>query len=655
MSELTFGIRLTADGKQLVGEIKAAREEFDKLSASAPRAAQQSKSYWADQQAAANASTAAWLKGNAATDAAADKAWALANGYKEAGGQIVKAGTESAKSMTGLGLNTQFARREMMLLGKEALTGDFGRMPRTFGTLVTHSNLLQAAITPIGLAVSGVTLAVAAGGYAWYQWGKDAEEAVLKADQALEKAKKAADAAQRQTQEEHLQSLKYKIQSAELSARYDAGIAADTSKPNKIRFLAAETAGEGRRLAAGLRRQADELEAQIAKREEALAKKEGEQGDRTLRDSERAIAREKERYNDLTAAAGAHIAVMGAESAAGDKLTASQQKLVELRSNYKVGLTAQNEAAQRAYVASLAQAAAMEMEVVGKNAAIKAGKELADARDEANKAMQRSALEAQQIIFDIDPIAKASAEWEKLNALKEQGLLTDKQAGEAYAKSFEKIDKAGNASFKSLEDAVRGYGKEFTNTFVNSARNGKLEFRSLADSIISDLLRIQAQKNLTDPLVKAGTSFLDGFFKGSSASSASAGADLISQQALSASLGIPFANGGIMTSAGRMPLNAYSGGGIANSPQLAIFGEGRMPEAYVPLPDGRSIPVNLRGSGTSNAPPNLILNISNQSGQAVNAKQQGGPQFDGRDWVLGVVLEAADSNPSFRNAMGMGR
>jgi tape measure domain-containing protein len=54
-----------------------------------------------------------------------------------------------------------------------------------------------------------------------------------------------------------------------------------------------------------------------------------------------------------------------------------------------------------------------------------------------------------------------------------------------------------------------------------------------------------------------------------------------------------FANGGIMTSTGPLPLRRYAAGGVANSPQMAVFGE-RGPEAYVPLPDGRSIPVKMR-------------------------------------------------------------
>ncbi|NBS70814.1 hypothetical protein EBT31_18200, partial [bacterium] len=59
-----------------------------------------------------------------------------------------------------------------------------------------------------------------------------------------------------------------------------------------------------------------------------------------------------------------------------------------------------------------------------------------------------------------------------------------------------------------------------------------------------------------------------------------------------------FANGGIMTSAGPLPLRRYAAGGVANSPQMAVFGE-RGPEAYVPLlalhPDVHQvIPVAVR-------------------------------------------------------------
>lgn len=53
-------------------------------------------------------------------------------------------------------------------------------------------------------------------------------------------------------------------------------------------------------------------------------------------------------------------------------------------------------------------------------------------------------------------------------------------------------------------------------------------------------------------------------------------------------------NGNVMTEFGPLKLERYARGGIARRPQLSLFGEGSVPEAYVPLPDGRSIPVTIR-------------------------------------------------------------
>lgn len=71
-----------------------------------------------------------------------------------------------------------------------------------------------------------------------------------------------------------------------------------------------------------------------------------------------------------------------------------------------------------------------------------------------------------------------------------------------------------------------------------------------------------------------------------------------------------FENGGIMTSAGPVPLRKYAMGGIANSPQLAMFGEGSMNEAYVPLPDGRRIPVAMQGGDKSSNVYNVHVSIN---------------------------------------------
>jgi len=94
--------------------------------------------------------------------------------------------------------------------------------------------------------------------------------------------------------------------------------------------------------------------------------------------------------------------------------------------------------------------------------------------------------------------------------------------------------------------------------------------------------------------------------------------------------GLTFANGGIMTGNGALPLKRYAAGGIATSPQLAMFGEGSRPEAYVPLPDGRTIPVTMK-NGTEMG--NVVVNVD-ASGSRVQGDQPNGNR-------LGEALGAA--------------
>ena len=76
---------------------------------------------------------------------------------------------------------------------------------------------------------------------------------------------------------------------------------------------------------------------------------------------------------------------------------------------------------------------------------------------------------------------------------------------------------------------------------------------------------------------------------------------------------VNFAKGGVMTSHGALDLHRYASGGIATSPQLALFGEGRMPEAYVPLPDGRSIPVTVKTASANDQTLPYIRQIATNS------------------------------------------
>jgi tape measure domain-containing protein len=94
-----------------------------------------------------------------------------------------------------------------------------------------------------------------------------------------------------------------------------------------------------------------------------------------------------------------------------------------------------------------------------------------------------------------------------------------------------------------------------------------------------------------------------------------------------------FADGGIMSQSGPLDLKRYARGGVANSPQLAMFGEGSTPEAYVPLPDGRSIPVTMRGAGSGVQVGAINITVENTGDDLTPAAQK---QLAGQ--VKGIVL-----------------
>lgn len=91
-----------------------------------------------------------------------------------------------------------------------------------------------------------------------------------------------------------------------------------------------------------------------------------------------------------------------------------------------------------------------------------------------------------------------------------------------------------------------------------------------------------------------------------------------------------FADGGVMTSAGPLPLRKYARGGIATSPQMAMFGEGSTPEAYVPLPDGRRIPVQMAGG----ASPNITVHVNSQTGDPAEIRRSAA---SGARTALGIM------------------
>lgn len=196
-----------------------------------------------------------------------------------------------------------------------------------------------------------------------------------------------------------------------------------------------------------------------------------------------------------------------------------------------------------------------------------------------------------------------------------------KQALHDYVEATKDVASQSKAlfthAFTGMEDAL-----------VAFVQTGKLSFSSLAQSIEADLIRIAAKQAIVGAIGSITGAFAGGVSSGLTQPSLGSNfGDAGSGAFGGLGFGSKFADGGVMTEFGSLPLNKYSSGGVANSPQAAIFGEGSKPEAYVPLPDGRSIPVtmskNSGGGGGTNVSVSVNFN-GDGSSTAVNSDSQKG-------------------------------
>jgi hypothetical protein len=195
-------------------------------------------------------------------------------------------------------------------------------------------------------------------------------------------------------------------------------------------------------------------------------------------------------------------------------------------------------------------------------------------------------LNAQVNLLQLDILAATNpALAEHVRLLRERATALDTANKDKPGKSFK--DKIEEYT-KSMDDlgavlgdaAVNAFGK-LENSLTKFVTTGKLQFQEFVASIISDLAKL-AVKFAVVNTVKAILGFEDG---------------------------------GIMTRSGPAPLKKYASGGIANSPQLAMFGEGSTPEAYVPLPDGRRIPVAMQGGSGGSTTVNVSVDAKGTSVQ----------------------------------------
>lgn len=271
-----------------------------------------------------------------------------------------------------------------------------------------------------------------------------------------------------------------------------------------------------------------------------------------------------------------------------------------------------------------------------------------------NHAVQVETKKYEMLIANLDAIEEKTAEHLLLKAQLEAAHGQKMQALHAqYLRQSEtpmaRMSREWKDTTKQMQDAAVGWANRATDAMVNFVKTGKLEFKDLVDSILTDILRIRMQKMMSEGingLIDSFASKIGGMMDGSKVFGGGGDGGILS------TLGnmFKFADGGIMTGGGAVELRKYAMGGVANTPQLAMFGEGSQPEAYVPLPDGRTIPVTMQGGQQAAEPSNVIVNVINQTSMPVNA-QKSEPRFDGKQMILDVVLSAASQPGSFREGM----
>lgn len=111
-------------------------------------------------------------------------------------------------------------------------------------------------------------------------------------------------------------------------------------------------------------------------------------------------------------------------------------------------------------------------------------------------------------------------------------------------------------------------------------------------------------------------------------------------------LALPFESGGYMVGdvVSRRALRRMAFGGIARGPTLTVHGEGRNAEAAVPLPDGRSIPVQFVGRGGAGGGLTIIV-------QAIDGKDAGRFFLEHRGLLAAIQRDALANSPAMRSSV----
>lgn len=214
--------------------------------------------------------------------------------------------------------------------------------------------------------------------------------------------------------------------------------------------------------------------------------------------------------------------------------------------------------------------------------------------------------------------------------------LSDKQrsAERALSSSIEEYRRRATDGAAAVQSVFGVITKGMEDNLTKFFMTGKAGWKDFANSVVEQIVRIQMQKAIASGLDAAKTTDIG---KAISSFFASAnGNAFVGGQPLMA-----FANGGAFTNT------------IATGPTIApmaLFGEAG-PEAIMPLARDSSGRLGVRSSSEGTQAVAVSVNVTNASSQPVNASASQ-PKWDGKQWVIGVVLEDLNRGGPIRQALG---
>jgi tape measure domain-containing protein len=206
-----------------------------------------------------------------------------------------------------------------------------------------------------------------------------------------------------------------------------------------------------------------------------------------------------------------------------------------------------------------------------------------------------------------------------------EGGLAPKTAreymGEGLEAAEERLRELMNTGYQVVQ-AANAIGDAFGTAFKGLVSGSMTAqealagmFQSIADHF-ADMVAQMIAEYLKMALIKGLGALIGGIFGGGGGGSDNSAAKMgLNTPAMQQYAPLPreYANGGIAYGG----FTAFANGGMVTGPTMGLVGEGRYNEAIVPLPDGKSIPVQLAGGdGGNQIVSNITVNVSNGQAQS---------------------------------------